>query len=153
MTELRIKLDNDPSKAEEIAALEKIQKFFFDKDTYLKSLFTVGLVNWVSVKIKDDIGPDLYGWFKGDTENFNQTLIQRDKAKELLARKTTTVAELESEIGILKEDRLNFHDECIRLTKGMDDYIDRNNELGQIIIELKAELYDLMTQGKEKEDD
>lgn len=159
MTELRIKLGNDPSKAEEIAALEKIREFFFNKDAYLKSLFTEDLVSWVSIKIRDDIGPDLYGWFSGDSESLSKVIKERDEAWSDLADKAAIIARLESEIGILKEERIEqkeafqlLGDECMMLRTEVEGYTEIDNERKQVIIELKAELYDLMTQRKEKED-
>jgi len=160
MAELRIKLNDSPSKAEEIEALEKIQKFFSNKDTYLKGLFTDDLVSWVSIRIKDDIGPDLYGWLSGEMADFSNAFIERDEAREHLRNKDATIAELQSANEILAEksqEQRNtiqlLNDECTMIRTEMYDMTEDNDKRRQEVVELKAKLYDLMTQRKEKEDD
>lgn len=158
--ELRIRLDESPSKEEEIDALEKIWDFFHHKmgkgSTYLESLFTEDLVSWVSIKIKNDIGPDIYEWFNGavqdrglDTSRANRL---EDELKCLVESRDITVKDLHVQVDARTmtcdafRNEIDVKDADIdRLMEEANVHIDHAAGLEMDIRNLKAKLYDLIS--------
>jgi len=80
MKELRIKLSDSPSKAEETEVLQKIVEYFRDTPTYLTHLFTPELLSWSAKKIREDIVPNLFNWYFSEQKEY---FTERERANKL----------------------------------------------------------------------
>ena len=161
MAEIRLRIEDNPSKAEEVAILKKLADFFSCKvkDTYLGSLFTEGFVNWCATQIGNDFPCDLYSWAK-ETVNYQTTQLNEELATLRSDLKTLTfeaeqkdkkVAELTAAL-----DEADKHVESLielrestktELSNTCDELREASEQLqiaeGQVV-ELKAKLYDLL---------
>jgi uncharacterized small protein (DUF1192 family) len=85
-----ISLSDDPSKAEEIAALRKFAAQV-PEDSYLKGLFTNDLVAWFEQKVLEDWDTDLYGAMQFERS-------RRTTALSVVASKTDRIHGLKAEV-------------------------------------------------------
>ncbi len=75
MSGFMVKISEDPSKREEIAALRKVAERW-PKDSYLASLFTEDFITWVAMQISADWPPNMMG------ELQHQTSLKHDYRTE-----------------------------------------------------------------------
>lgn len=65
MTEIRIKVENDMTKAEERAILTKLMATFSQyPNNYLRSLFSEQFVSWAEVQISNDFNLNVYEYIE-----------------------------------------------------------------------------------------
>lgn len=72
------KLQNDPSKQQEIDFLNEVAESI-PSDAYLKDLFTEQLVGWVERRIKEDTMPNLYEWYQktvNEVSDYEKAIVE-----------------------------------------------------------------------------
>jgi chromosome segregation ATPase len=159
-----VRMSYDPSKAEEIALVNKLYKNFKRTNTYLSGMFSMGLVSWAEERIRNDWSLDVIDELvdaevrAGNAEG-ELRVLKADHAKEI-ERKD---AEIEHITGKMEQriDELNFH--LSEANNAAERHLRKAQELGQElalekqvtanseklvqslkweITELKAKLYD-----------
>jgi hypothetical protein len=160
-------LDENPSKSDEVAVLERLVEMFICKQWYLSLLFSKDLLEWFRGQVAQDVSCDLMGEFG----------FSRDQVMNAESRANTLKTDLESQAKIhdakLSEFKRVYEDEISKLRNELDRTKEREaeyaDELGKEhvrnlfadctirqdrstidvleveIIRLKARLYDLMT--------
>lgn len=148
-------LNTASTKVEEIEAIEELANSI-PAGTYLRDLFTGGLIKWVSSQIKNDFVPDImdnYAIAKSDCDAKTAEILKLQAALENANAKYAK----EIEISTRSAEIVRNNIETIRsMTADADrtsrETYEQKNELestvatqAQTIIELKAKLFDLMT--------
>lgn len=111
MSRFMINVPDDPTKQEEIEALEKLAEKL-PNNSYLKGLFTPDMVGWVKTQIKGDIMPDLH-WQSAEKGVINSRMAYEiHDLKRDLERSEIRVKLLESRIYHLKDDIFAEKDEA-----------------------------------------
>lgn len=153
-------LTGDPSKAEEIAYIEKIASTLPD-NTYLKSFFTKDLVAWVSEQIHNDFGCDLYGTLQEEwnrtsrmSTEYNKAFSEKDNEIKVL---NSTIEDLATEMARLNEARnqatqmaekysAKYQEAWNTACDATREASDKDNQVAMLeakIISLKVRIYDL----------
>lgn len=148
------KLQNDPSKQQEIDFLNEIAESI-PSDSYLKDLFTEQLVNWVERRVKEDTMPNLYEWFQktvnevSDYEKVIRELndqitkneVVHQKQLEATKKMVTHFQELYNDAVDAGRQASQYYDKLhVEFDKAEEKIATLENE----IIRLKAKLFDMM---------
>lgn len=151
MKEIKLKIDNDMKKQEEIAILEKLKKVFYEHpNNYLTSLFSTEFVSWASQRIRDDFPVDVYEYVNGygADVDLNKKLADRiSELQELQQESVSKVAALQEALSSL---RTKYNDD-------IEWHVNHENELTtrlaaqeDELLRLKAKLYDLQEKEEGK---
>lgn len=152
-------------KADEIAFIERLEKYFAGKDLYLASLFTPAFSNWVRVQIRDDFPPDMFSALTSDKDRARYQMEIGELTRRLSSIQSEVSFEkngLESAIEKLKADLQNANTEFAWLRKQYDELLKgaaqlsqsnnelsaANNQLDRDLTRLKSRLFDLMEKEK-----
>jgi hypothetical protein len=98
-----------PSKAEEVALVEALRDTFaqYPANTYLSSLFTADLTQYVAATIRDDMTPDIKAEAEARANQIQQHLNAASEEKRLLAdelaKAQKRIVQLESHADSLAE--------------------------------------------------
>jgi hypothetical protein len=159
---IEIQTEN-PSKADEIKVLEKLEGIFKGTDTYLASLFNCHLSGWVEKRIKNDFPPDIFEAYrhreeelqkKADDANKAASIFQGEAhaAKRILEEEQKTVKSLSEDLRISEDLRERETDKVALAHElhedavvGLEELNRQLEEKDQEIVKLKAALYDAMT--------
>ena len=157
MTEIRLKVENDMAKAEEIAILEKLSNVFSGTGNYLTSLFTTDFVGWATNMIKNDFPVNVMEYINdhekdkiiGDLQNIARTLeLEMDKIKidklDLVKENEKLrdrISECYTEISRLGRDYEKEHNRMV--DEVMQAQEEGNRHLSEVI-KLKSKIYDLI---------
>lgn len=155
MREIRIKIENDMSKQDEIDIITKLRDTFTTyPDNYLASLFTMNFTQWVKNQIKNDFPPDAYDLFCGfECDNIKRELDSTKKSvetfqdllkefRETKTKLTLNIGELQTECSKSERD----YEKLLNETADTEDELQK--EIGCLeheIVLLKAKLYDKIT--------
>lgn len=159
MKEIRIKVDNDMSKQDEIEIMHKLRDTFGKyPNNYLSNLFSMNFTQWIENQIRDDFSADAYEHFCGwECDDAKRKLETANEIYDKLLTDTNEQA-IESEQKIKK--LISNRDELIKqFAQAERDYEILLNEtadtedklqkkigcLEHEIIILKAKLYDKIT--------
>lgn len=133
-------LNSQTGKSEEIKVLALITDRVRDTQTYLSSLFTPELLDYVSGKIRDDFAPDIYMEYQAEMET------NRNLSRDLVTAQTsiTLLNSDKEDLKILAKCEISKRDKTIGLK---EDYIrELSVALGDVrrdYISLKCERYTL----------
>ena len=154
MAEKRITIKtDDPSKAEEMAVMDKLYEIFQGTNTYLSGLFTEEFVAWVQGQIRNDFPPDAYGFgiapqFKKEEECENRirdfTIENEDMAKRLEHQKNA-IKILDSDVALLKKELQFSEVDKYAAVEKKDEARAKVKALEAEVVQLKVKLYDLLS--------
>ena len=158
MAEIRIKVEDDMSKAEETKILEKITSIFKEHpNNYLSSMFSDDLCTWASNQIREDMSLNVYEYIQDSYEHRTEVTDLDRKISDLEAGRKVN-QELIDDMGISIGDHkqntlnavMNAKEREDELQAQINDLIHENTQLiklevdnGQEIRDLKVKLYDL----------
>ncbi|MBW2121956.1 MAG: hypothetical protein JRH07_08930 [Deltaproteobacteria bacterium] len=124
MASVRLDITSDMGKAEEIAVLKKLAAAVERAgDTYLSSLFRRELVDWVVLKIQDDLLPDMWALYRDACEDMD-AMIERHKeaVQEIEGRTSSVIWRLKRSARRMAKRILAMKAERERLWKSVDEY-------------------------------
>jgi len=142
--EIRIKAEDNMSKAEEIKVVEKLHDAFKGTCNYLTDFFSEGTCNWLEEQIRNDFSCDIFPYIEANIEEIYES-------GKLTEKQEMTIKEMDKQIQALSK----YKDSAKAEIDDLEETIyQRNQELNkqsdkialqaQEIIQLKAELYDLI---------
>jgi len=140
--EIRLKIENNMSKAEERAILEKLRDAFAQNDdNYLAPLFTREFTNWACQRIQDDIlvNPMEYitAYSEKEWEKEIKDLKEKlEEAQQGVIEMNEVAHNATESANYLQEEKYKFEDLIFAKNIKID-------ELENCIVNLKAKLYDL----------
>ena len=104
--EIRLKIENSPSKEEEKKILDKLWDTYRTAapDSYLVNLFSQEFINWCHVQINNDFTCDAYEFIKGSQELMDMK-PDLDDAQERVVDLDRSLRALESDYEDLKKER------------------------------------------------
>lgn len=165
MTKFIISIQENPSKTEELNALFKFAHKM-PTGSFLSHLFTDDFLGWTQSCIRGDILPNIYGWYVTEVVRAEDHRRDARAANEILDAGRGELAELRLSVRSTEDRWATDADEKRQqidawknkaewllgeLGAEADDrimYQDRNRELEQEIVELKAKLYDQAESGE-----
>ena len=152
MTEKRITIKtDDPSKAEEMAVMDKLYEIFRGTNTYLSGLFTEEFVAWVQGQIRNDFPPDAYGFgiapqFNEEYENRIRDLtIENEEMAKRLEHQKNAIKILDSDVALLKKELQFSEVDKYAAVEKKDEARAKAKALEAEVVQLKAKLYDLLS--------
>lgn len=152
MTEKRITIKtDDPSKAEEMAVMDKLYEIFRGTNTYLSGLFTEEFVAWVQGQIRKDFPPDAYGFgiapqFNEEYENRIRDLtIENEEMAKRLEHQKNAIKILDSDVALLKKELQFSEVDKYAAVEKKDEARAKAKALEAEVVQLKAKLYDLLS--------
>jgi len=152
--EIRLKIENDMSKAEEIDILKKLRDAYtIHPDNYLTILFSNRFINWAIENIKNDFPVDpmeyimeyITAYSKREREKEIKDLKEKlEEAQQGIIEMNEVAHNLTETARYYKEEQYKL--ECL-VSEKISQIDKRNiklNELENCIVNFKAKLYDLM---------
>ena len=157
------------TKSDEIRFLGGLHEEFAERDSYLKSLFTVELVRWAVNHIQNDTPPDILSWLQ-ETRDVASTDAQKHRLdkQELEQRLRKAEAailrqgEIERNLQTQVADGISRVEQTMNKLYGAQDRLAAERgvsaELNAValsrsleILELKAQLFDFMVEQDDRE--
>jgi len=136
--EIRIKVEDNMAKAEEIKVVEKLHDAFKGTCSYLTDFFSEGTCNWIKAQIRDDFSCDIFPYIVEENADEIRSLTEeRDKIVDEVGRMDKQIKDLRRRENLAKEKIIEKQEEIYNLEAKLSK---QHNE----IIQLKAELYDLI---------
>jgi hypothetical protein len=151
--EIRLKVEQDMPKAQEIGIIRRLQEVFNENsDNYLHSFFSPTLCGWVENQIRDDMGCSLDEYLDGKVE-FDHTKRIGALESELASQKALVKVieedsyeqktRLEHRIEQLQIEGQKYRERAVD-AESREESLDQELASCEIIIrDLKAEIYDL----------
>lgn len=168
--EIRLKIENSPSKDHEKNILDKLWDTYRTAapDSYLVNLFSWEFVNWAKIQISNDFTCNAYEYIKEGMESVGMQADLDDATAKVrglddsLRKIEADHDDLKKEHEILKGDHqitqnvLNEKRSCFEsLSSDYNSLIDENCKLAEkkekmelMVMQLKAEIYDLKKEKK-----
>ena len=159
-------LTSKNSKQDEIDALKKMAECagtIAGEDTYLAQLFSSKMVEWVERKIRDDMPADLFQVYEDQAEMTGQARIERSEFRRQVEAGDHQISKLQEELAAVKKMAASAHDHQAEQISKLKIELEEQRKFGwemkeethtkerkidaledEIIIKLKAKLYDLM---------
>ena len=154
---IRLDIQNDMAKAEEIKILEKLRDVFQENsDNYLAHLFTNEFTQWASNLIRDDIMVDAMQYIVAGPDEDNILLekqcrdlqCQVDACQEKFGRVSNEYnQEINAKFDEVEKLKGAASQDAVRMQELVEDIKLRaevTNSLQLEIVKLKTKLYDLM---------
>lgn len=153
--EIRLKIEDNMSKEDEIKILKKLQNAFeHNLNNYLASLFHGQLVAWCEKRIKDDFPIDIYEMWESTEKILTNREVQikemtrgshflQGKVEELekkLAEKREMVSSLRAESG----DNQNTTIDLLNKVRDLEAQLEQKDTQ---LMTLKAKMFDLLMEG------
>jgi len=141
--EIRLKIEDNMNKAEEIDILEKLRDTYTNHpDNYLATLFSDKFVNWASKRIRNDFPVDSMEYIKAHEQDDQKEKI--NKLEERLEEAQQGIIEINEVAHNATESTRYYKEEQYKLENIINEKEIKINELKNCIINLKAKLYDLL---------
>jgi len=141
--EIKLKIENDMSKAEEIEILNKLGNIYsMHPDNYLTILFSNHFINWATENIKNDFPVDpmeyITAYSKREWEKEIKDLKEKlEEAQKGIIEIKEVAHNATVQVEYYKEEQYNY--ECLVNERNI-----KIDELENHIVNLKAKLYDLL---------
>ena len=140
--EIRLKIENDMSKAEEIEILDKLGNIYsIHPDNYLATLFSNQFINWATENIKNDFPVDPMEYITAYSKREWEKEIK--DLKEKLEEAQQGIIEINEVAHNSTESANYFQEEKYKLENLISKKDSQIDELENCIVNLKAKLYDL----------
>lgn len=150
-------INSQTGKSEEIAILAAITDRVRGTQTYLDSLFTDGLLDWFTGKVRDDFAPDMFMEYMAELETSQTIRVELQKARSEVdgLKRDKESMEWGRKCDIDKRDKMigQKEDYILKLGKSLGevrrDYATMKTErdtLSDTVIKLKVQLFDLMNE-------
>ena len=157
MARFMIEVEDNMSKEMEIKVLNKFYASFAGTDTYLEQLFTAPFITWASMKIRDDIFPDVMQYIHPEeSDELRQLRLLADSNEKLVDHYQGQEQELKEQYAALKEAKQmdwdrnqekiqTIQERLFEERERVRRHVDHIADLEQEVLSLKAKLYDEMT--------
>ena len=157
MARFMIEVEDNMSKEMEIKVLNKLYESFAGTDTYLEQLFTAPFITWASMKIRDDIFPDVMQYIHPEeSDELRQLRLLADSNEKLVDHYQGQEQELKEQYAALAEakqmdwDRqqgtiAHVTEQRNEAERDAMEMKARLEEANECITMLKAKLYDAIT--------
>ena len=153
--EIRLKIEDNMSKAEEIKILKKLQNAFeHNPNNYLTSLFHGQLVAWCGKRIKDDFPIDIYEMWESTEKILSDREAQIKEMKrefnflqERIGALEQEISEKRGKISLLEETNKANQDATIDLLNKVRDLEAQLEQKDMQLMTLKAKIFDLLMEG------
>jgi len=131
--EIRLKIENGPSKEEEKTILFKLWDTYrvAAPDSYLVNLFSQEFIGWCKNQISNDFTCNAYEYIEAGTESINM----KTDLEEAQAR----VVDLDQSLRSLEKDYEDLKKEKENLYNRIEELSDQGKEKNQIISDLEEE--------------
>lgn len=160
-----VRLEADPTKAQEADLLMKMADAFRGTGTYIEMLFSPKLIEFARLQILNDFSPEVDEYLEMDdvvSEIEAKAKKQIDDARNEFVKVKATADELSILLDKCRERYSNYHDEALKERQGWqsacDDYLGQIadlkeglenakitvQELRQEVLQLKASYFDAL---------
>lgn len=167
--EIRLKIENGPSKEEEKKVLDKLHEVYKSApDSYLANLFSEEFISWCQIQIGNDFTCDAYEYIiqgiesshmKTDLDEARERVQDLDQSNQGLEQEVKTInraldKERSRVIDLMELNKSNRNDILkideiyVELLRTTSDLAEEKENLGLLVMKLKAEIYDLKKEGK-----